>query len=341
MKSTTDPSAAVPSSAAARCSTTSRANGCAICALKARREDEAVARLHALLLRAARFECARRRPALPHLRGNDLDDIANQAADDALVSVLARLDDFRGASRFTTWVYKFALLEAAVKLRKRSWQGREVPLEPESWSLFASAAIEPDEEVEQSELLATLQQAIAEVLTPHQRQCAGCPRSERRSDRRARRAAGHQPWRALQDAARRAAKAAQASRRARPVPRRTIGGGALMERPELKQALGRLLGPAGPEVGCDVCFDELDRYVELEAGRPGCRRRDPRFARAPRRVSRLPRGAREPVRARQRRAGSLTSSTAAFGLGVARGGYARSNRSVTPLPSIEVWSGRP
>ena len=41
-----------------------------------------------------------------------------------------------------------------------------------------------------------------------------------------------------------------------------------MERPELKQALGRLLGPAEPEVGCDVCFDELDRYVELEvAGR--------------------------------------------------------------------------
>jgi hypothetical protein len=37
-----------------------------------------------------------------------------------------------------------------------------------------------------------------------------------------------------------------------------------MERPDLKQALGRLLGPAGPEVGCDVCFEELDRYVELE-----------------------------------------------------------------------------
>ncbi|HYZ19954.1 MAG TPA: sigma-70 family RNA polymerase sigma factor [Gaiellaceae bacterium] len=134
-----------------------------------REHDEAVARLHELLLRAARFECARRRPTLPHLRGNDLDDIANQAADDALVSVLARLDSFRGASRFTTWAYKFALLEAAVKLRRRAWQGREVPLEPETWSLFASAGIEPDESVEQSELIGTLQQAIADVLTPHQR----------------------------------------------------------------------------------------------------------------------------------------------------------------------------
>mgnify|MGYP001124407678 CR=1 FL=1 len=37
-----------------------------------------------------------------------------------------------------------------------------------------------------------------------------------------------------------------------------------MERPDFKQALGWLLGPAGPEVGCDACFEELGRYVELE-----------------------------------------------------------------------------
>ena len=37
-----------------------------------------------------------------------------------------------------------------------------------------------------------------------------------------------------------------------------------MEHPDLKQTIGRLLGPAQPEVSCDVCFDELDRYVELE-----------------------------------------------------------------------------
>ena len=37
-----------------------------------------------------------------------------------------------------------------------------------------------------------------------------------------------------------------------------------MEQRDLNQAVGRLLGPPGPEVGCEVCFDELDRYVELE-----------------------------------------------------------------------------
>jgi RNA polymerase sigma-70 factor (ECF subfamily) len=132
-------------------------------------KDEAIARLHGLLVRAARFEVSRRRPTLPHLRGDELDDIALEAADDALMSVLRRLDDFRGASRFTTWVYKFALLEAAVKLRKRAWQGRETPLEPETWGLFASGGLGPAAEAEQNELLAALQNAIAEVLTPHQR----------------------------------------------------------------------------------------------------------------------------------------------------------------------------
>jgi RNA polymerase sigma-70 factor (ECF subfamily) len=131
--------------------------------------DDAIGRLHELLLRAARFEVARRRPMLPHLRGDELDDIADEAADDALMSVLRRLDDFRGDSRFTTWVYKFALLEAAVRLRKRAWQGREVPLEPESWDPFTSAGLEPGDQAEQSELLTTLQGAVNEVLTPHQR----------------------------------------------------------------------------------------------------------------------------------------------------------------------------
>jgi RNA polymerase sigma-70 factor (ECF subfamily) len=132
--------------------------------------DAAVARLHALLVGAARFEVARRRPALPHLRGDDLPDIAMQAADDALMSVLRRLDDFRGDSRFTTWAYKFALLEAAVKLRRRAWQGREVPLEPEAWAHLASAASGPDEDAEQAQLMAEVRRGIDEALTPHQRE---------------------------------------------------------------------------------------------------------------------------------------------------------------------------
>jgi RNA polymerase sigma-70 factor (ECF subfamily) len=134
-----------------------------------REREQAVLSLHALLLRAARFETDRRRAMLPHLRGDDLDDLANQAADDALMSVLRRLDDFRGASRFTTWAYKFALLEAAVKCRQRAWQGREIPLEPEGWERLAAATLSPHAEAEQHELLGSLQAAVAEALTEHQR----------------------------------------------------------------------------------------------------------------------------------------------------------------------------
>jgi RNA polymerase sigma-70 factor, ECF subfamily len=134
------------------------------------RQDAAVKRLHELLLRAARFEVGRRRPMLPNLRGNELDDIAMEAADDALMSVLARLDDFRGASRFTTWVYKFALYEAAAKLRRRSWQGREVPLEPETWNRFESDSSRPEDVAERRELLQALKEGVETALTTHQRE---------------------------------------------------------------------------------------------------------------------------------------------------------------------------
>jgi RNA polymerase sigma-70 factor (ECF subfamily) len=132
--------------------------------------DAATAKLHELLLRAARFEVGRRQAALSHVRGEELDDIAMQAADDALMAVLAKLDDFRGASRFTTWAYKFALLEAGVKLRRRAWQDREVVLEPEGWTDFADRGSTAHEELEQAALMGKLREAIEEALTPHQRQ---------------------------------------------------------------------------------------------------------------------------------------------------------------------------
>src|SRR5437763_4815906 len=90
--------------------------------------EEASAELHELLLRAARFEIGRRRPEL-WARPGEVDELASQAASDALMAVLAKLDTFRGESRFTTWAYKFAVLEAAVKVRKRQWQEREVALD--------------------------------------------------------------------------------------------------------------------------------------------------------------------------------------------------------------------
>jgi RNA polymerase sigma-70 factor (ECF subfamily) len=131
--------------------------------------EEAIARLHGLLMRAARFELGRRRAALAHVRGEELEDIATQAADDALVAVLAKLDDYRGASRFTTWAYKFALLEAGVRLRRRAWQHREVVLEPDTWRTLSDRQASPHEVLERTEELEALHAAIDGALTPHQR----------------------------------------------------------------------------------------------------------------------------------------------------------------------------
>jgi RNA polymerase sigma-70 factor (ECF subfamily) len=129
----------------------------------------AVAELHALLLKAARFELGRRAAELSHLRGGDQEDLAQQAADDALMAVLRKLDQFRGESRFTTWAYKFALLEAAVKVRRRSWQGREIPLEDEAWAALADAGASAGRGAEEAELFAALREEIA-GLPPRRRE---------------------------------------------------------------------------------------------------------------------------------------------------------------------------
>jgi RNA polymerase sigma-70 factor, ECF subfamily len=141
-------------------------------ALQAGSDDRAAAleRLHELLVRAARFEINRRRHAFPHLRGDDWDDLAHQSADDALVAIMRKLPDFRGDSRFTTWAYKFALLEAAVSLRRRAWQGRELPLADEGWQLLPAPSGSPATTTETGELLSALHAAIETALTPHQRE---------------------------------------------------------------------------------------------------------------------------------------------------------------------------
>ncbi|MEX2197010.1 MAG: sigma-70 family RNA polymerase sigma factor [Thermoleophilaceae bacterium] len=131
------------------------------------RRDDACERLHALLLRAARFEVLRRRSALAGR--SEVDDLAMQAADDALMAILAKLHTYRGDSRFTTWAYKFALLEAAVRVRRRAWHGREVPLDEEGWPQHADRQASPAADAETAELLGAVRDAIDGALTDHQR----------------------------------------------------------------------------------------------------------------------------------------------------------------------------
>src|ERR1700761_3671224 len=129
----------------------------------------AVRRLHAYLLRVSRGEVARRRDRLP-FGGAELDDLADQAADDALLAVLAKLDGFRGESLFTTWAARFAVLEVTSKLGRHFWRGGVVGLDPEALERLPDrAATGPGGEAESHELFAALRTAVAAELTPHQR----------------------------------------------------------------------------------------------------------------------------------------------------------------------------
>lgn len=133
------------------------------------RRDETMARLHGLLLRIARSEVARRNTSM-QLAGPELDDIAHQAAADALIAINTKVDGFRGESKFTTWAYKFVIFEVSTKIGRHFWRTKGVPLDHEDWERLPDhAGIQPDERAEWSALVTAIRRAVDEDLTDHQR----------------------------------------------------------------------------------------------------------------------------------------------------------------------------
>jgi RNA polymerase sigma-70 factor, ECF subfamily len=131
--------------------------------------DAALARLHALLLRVAHSEAARRAPAVG-VTGRELEDVTQQAADDALVAIVAKLSEFRGESRFTTWAYKFAVLEVAGKLTRHAWHRTAPSRLEEDWTVLPDRfGFGPAEAAEWAELFTLLRRAVDEDLSPRQR----------------------------------------------------------------------------------------------------------------------------------------------------------------------------
>lgn len=127
-------------------------------------------RLYELLLRVARGEVRRRSGSLP-FAGPELDDIAHQAAADAVIGVLRRLHEFRGESRFTTWAYTFAIFEVSTKVGRHYWQRRTLSLDAAGWDRLPDRlGISPEEAGMAAELLAALRHAIDTVLTRKQRE---------------------------------------------------------------------------------------------------------------------------------------------------------------------------
>lgn len=132
--------------------------------------EAAVARLHALLLRVARGESARRRAALPDRAQEEVDDLCVQAADDAIMAILRKLPEFRGAARFTTWACKFVIFEISTRLRRHTWRQRRIDDNEAVWDTLSDAAPLALAALQDAELMTALRQAVRDRLTERQRQ---------------------------------------------------------------------------------------------------------------------------------------------------------------------------
>jgi RNA polymerase sigma-70 factor (ECF subfamily) len=103
--------------------------------------------------------------------GQELDDLAHQAAADALLTITAKLGEFRGESKFTTWAYKFVMFEVSTKLGRHFWRNPSVPMNTEDWEQLPDRFdLQPEHESQRRDLLAALRDAVNTELTPKQRQ---------------------------------------------------------------------------------------------------------------------------------------------------------------------------
>jgi RNA polymerase sigma-70 factor, ECF subfamily len=132
--------------------------------------EAAIARLHALLLREARQEVRRRTVTLPHPSGPDLEDLLLQAADDALVAILRKLNQFQGDALLTTWACRFAQLEVPGEIRRRLGHSRETPTDVEAWPPEAVGHGDPQQLSEDRERARCVGYLIAHELTDRQRE---------------------------------------------------------------------------------------------------------------------------------------------------------------------------
>jgi RNA polymerase sigma-70 factor (ECF subfamily) len=130
----------------------------------------AITELHERLRREARFHIRRRAGCWSDFPRSDVEDLAVQAADDALLVLLRKLDGYRGDSQFWTWARRFAELEASVSVRRGLGHERRVSGDPErALRTVVAPGGSVQERVEFREVLQTVSDLIVAALTPRQR----------------------------------------------------------------------------------------------------------------------------------------------------------------------------
>jgi RNA polymerase sigma-70 factor (ECF subfamily) len=125
--------------------------------------------LHDKLLRIAQAEVRRRSASTP-VTGPELDDLAHQAAGDAMLAILAKLAEFRGESRFITWAYRFVILEVSSKLGRHYWRNPPVALDAAQWERLPDRlGLDPHQHAEAVGILTEVRRVVDTELTAHQR----------------------------------------------------------------------------------------------------------------------------------------------------------------------------
>jgi RNA polymerase sigma-70 factor (ECF subfamily) len=111
----------------------------------------------------------RRRNTSGRITGPEVDDLAHQAAADAVLLIMRRLDDFRGESRFTTWAYKFVVFEVSTKLGRHFWRYQSASSQEVDWDLLPDRlGTRPTEAAEFHDLIAAVRAAASTCLTQKQ-----------------------------------------------------------------------------------------------------------------------------------------------------------------------------
>jgi RNA polymerase sigma-70 factor (ECF subfamily) len=222
--------------------------------------EAGLARLHDLLLRIAMTETRRRSPS-HRIAGPELDDLAYQAAADALLAITGKLDQFRGESRFTTWAYKFVIFEVSAKLGRHFWRTPGVRLDTQDWEQLPDRlGFEPARQAEWQELLTAVRMAVEEELTPRQRRVfvaiavAGIPLDALVAELGSTRGA---IYKTMFDARRKLRAALVANGYLdHDTGRRPMNG---------RSELDRFLQTDPSDVGCDEAMRMLNVYVDLLA----------------------------------------------------------------------------
>jgi RNA polymerase sigma-70 factor (ECF subfamily) len=138
-------------------------------------QAEALTDLRAYLMRAVFLYLERHRQDLAHRDRRELEHMADDFAQEALLQIRAKLHTFRGESKFTTWAYRFVINIAAGELRLHRW--RELSIEtllgeqeiPLFTFLGDQSAPDPETTAERRQILALMRRIINEELTDRQR----------------------------------------------------------------------------------------------------------------------------------------------------------------------------